>query len=81
MKFSSIDRSILKEAMGALQFWERQVLIYRYWENLSIDEIAMIMDMKWSEVDMSIENTFKILRKYCLNEPAFSLSSTCEEAA
>ena len=56
-------------------------MIYRFWENLSIEEISRLMGMKWSEVDQSIEKSYVLLREYCLNDSDFSLSDQSEEAA
>ncbi len=81
MNFSTQDTYILREGISRLQFWERQILIYRYWENLTIEEIANLMNMKCSEVDMSLEKSYSILRKFCLNESSFGLYRRFNSAA
>ena len=81
MKFNTTDKNILIRGLDRLSMWEKQVLIYRFWENLSIEEISRLMGLKWSEVDQSIERSYVSLREYCLNDSEFSLSEQTEEAA
>lgn len=81
MEFVHQDKEILKEGLETLPFWERQILIYRFWENLTIEEIAELMEMTWSEVSESLEDSFSILRTFCLSDPRFCLGSKNDDVA
>ena len=73
-KFSSIDQHLLRKGVLTLPFHEQQILIYRFWENLSIEEISRFLNLSWGEVDRSLEKSFRFLREFCLKQNEFSLS-------
>lgn len=72
MKFSGRDKEILRVGLSVLPFWERHILVLRFWENYSIKEIAKALEMEWDEVDKSIEESQQKLKKFCLSFPEFS---------
>lgn len=73
-KFTETDQAILREAITHLSFIDRQIIINRFWENFSIQEIADTFEMTWSEVDQSIEESLIKLKDLCLLDEAFSLN-------
>ncbi len=81
MTFTKQDKVILRKGLMTLYFWERQILIYRFWENMTIEEIANFYGTTWSDIDSNIERLLKKLRDFCVNDPEFSLFDFVEEAA
>lgn len=71
--FTEKDQSILREGITQLSFIDRQIIINRFWENFSIEEIAETFLMSWDEVDQSIEESMEKLKAYCLSQREFSL--------
>lgn len=76
MKFSTNDIVIIRQALGDLPFIEWHILYLRFWENYSIQEIAIALEMKWDEVNMTIEKLLVQLKDYCMKDPAFSRSNS-----
>lgn len=74
MKFTNDDISILRTGLQLLNLNDRQILIYRFWENMTIEEIAEALDMKWLEVDQAIKRAQEDLKRFCLRHPGFSLT-------
>lgn len=74
MKFTNTDISILRTGLQLLDLVDRQILIFRFWENMSIEEIAQVLEMKWIEVDVAIKRSQEELRRFCLRHPGFSLT-------
>lgn len=74
MNFTTDDIDILRTGLELLNFNSRQILIYRFWENMSIEEISQAMSMTWIEVDESIKNAQEALKRFCLRHPGFSLT-------
>lgn len=77
MKFTAVDIKILRSALSKLPLCERHMIILRFWENYSIEEIAEEFGMDWNSVDSIIERTLKHLKRICLNDPKFSFN--CEQ--
>lgn len=65
----------------SLYFWERQILIYRFWENRTIEEIASFYETSWSDINSNIERLMGVLREFCINDREFSLFDLVETAA
>ncbi len=80
MRFTPKDIEVVRNGLSFLTFLERQILIYRFWEERTIEDIAEILEMYWDEVDSYIEDSLKSLRKYCLEHPSFSLGVFMEAA-
>jgi DNA-directed RNA polymerase specialized sigma subunit len=72
MRFTSNDVEIVRAGLSYLTTCERQILIYRFWEEKTIEEIAGLLEMKWEEVNRSIETALKILKHYCIGQSDFS---------
>jgi DNA-directed RNA polymerase specialized sigma subunit len=81
MKFTNKDKTILRKGLMSLYFWERQILIYRFWENRTIEEIAAFYETSWSDINSNIERLMGVLREFCINDPEFSLFDFVETAA
>lgn len=81
--FTEKDQAILREGITRLSFIDRQIIINRFWENQTIEEIADTFQMSWDEVDQSIEKSQRILKAYCLTQKEFSLyeESLCNTEA
>lgn len=60
--FDCVNMNHLNEGMRKLPFLQKQILIYRFWENLTIEEIGFLLELPWNEVDQHIEESFKFLR-------------------
>lgn len=72
--FTFLDQAVLHLGLEELSSFERQLLILRFWENFTIEEISRLFKVSWSEVDETIENSFLKLRDFCLNHKGFSLT-------
>lgn len=81
LTFTSADKMILRKGLLSLSLWERQILIYRFWENFTIEEIANFYGTSWSEMNLTIERLQKELRSFCLDHPEFSLTDVFKVAA
>jgi len=66
--FTAKDQAILRAGINKLGLIDRQVIIYRFWENYSIQEIAESFDMTWNEVDQSINASMEKLKQFYLNQ-------------
>jgi DNA-directed RNA polymerase specialized sigma24 family protein len=73
--FSDLDRSIVLLGLNELNCFQRQILICRFWENLTIEEIARLLNVSWTLVDETLETSFKELREFCLQHKEFSLAA------
>lgn len=80
MRFTSNDIEIVRAGLSYLTTCERQILIYRFWEDMTIEEIAVLLEMKWEEVNKSIERALKNLKQYCICQSDFSFSDLREAA-
>ena len=52
----------LSEALSKLEANERIAIYLRFWENLSIQEIAQFMKLSWDSVDQLISAALEFLR-------------------
>lgn len=52
----------LVEALKGLDAVSQRAIYLRFWESLTIEEIASNLRMEWSEVDNLLNAAFKILR-------------------
>ena len=78
-KFSTHDQHLLRKAILELPFHEQQILICRFWENLTIEEISKFLNLSWDEVDKSLTRSFRFLREFCMKQSEFSLSMFVEK--
>lgn len=64
--FTANDQAILRAGVNKLSLIDRQIVIYRFWENYSIQEIAESFEMTWDEVDQSINSSMEKLKQFYL---------------
>ncbi|HET6357068.1 SigE family RNA polymerase sigma factor [Streptomyces sp.] len=57
------DRMILLKALSTLSARQRSLVYLRYWEDLSIEEVARIMDCSAATVRSSTSRALRILRE------------------
>jgi len=81
MRFTQKDIEVVRAGLSFLSFCQRETLIYRFWENQSIEEISEHLEMDWDEVDSIIDEALLNLRTFCLEHPDFSLAKSFVEAA
>ena len=60
-----IDSLLLKQAMATLSEEENKILYYKYWECLTIREIAKKLDKPRSTIQYKVDEILKKLKKYC----------------
>ena len=65
-KFGSEDIKILRSAIQKLKGKEHKAIIYRYWQCLTIDEIAHELKISWEETDQLLKQTQKKLKQIIL---------------
>ena len=53
----------VRKALGMLTDRQREIIYYRYIEELSIEEIAVLMDMNYQSVQNSIQRSIKKIRE------------------
>jgi DNA-directed RNA polymerase sigma subunit (sigma70/sigma32) len=80
MRFTSKDIEVVKIGLNFLTFFERHILILRFWENKTIEEISKEMDLEWGEIDQSIEIALDKLRVFCLEHPQFTVGYAAKAA-
>jgi len=73
MRFTSRDKEIVRVGLNFLTSSERQILIFRFWENMTIAEIAEVLGMKWEEVNKTLEVALESLKTFCLTQMDFSV--------
>ena len=78
--FSSKDHGILREAVGGLEETERAVVIMRFWENRTLDEIAEVLGITWREVEKFLSRALEKLKASCLLAPGFSRNEETKSA-
>lgn len=74
MKFTQEDIEILRAGLNILTLTDRQILVFRFWENMSIEEIGQSLNMKWIDVDKAIKSAQEELKIFCLRHPGFSFT-------
>ena len=80
MRFTAKDIEVVRNGLNFLSFLERQIIIYRFWENQTIEEIATVLELSWSEIDEVINEAIEKLRAFCLEHPNFSIGIQLEAA-
>ena len=60
-----VDGLLLKQAMQILSEEENKILYYKFWECLTVREIAKKLDKPRSTIQYKIEEILKKLKKYC----------------
>lgn len=80
MRFTSQDMEIVRTGLDILSFDERQILICRYWENQTIEEISNLLGLGWSDIDQLMSEALEKLRTYCLQHSQFSIGTIMEAA-
>ena len=64
--FGTEDIKLLRSAIQKLKSKEHKAIVYRYWNCLTIDEIAAELRISWEETDILIKETQKKLKKLIL---------------
>jgi len=59
---SAADLKILRSLLPTLSLNEQNAIRLRFWENMSINEIATMLDLSWSAADRLIEDSIQKLR-------------------
>ena len=77
--FSAKDHAIVRNAIAQLEGHEHTIILMRFWENNTIDEIAEILDLTWQEVERYLSQALTKLKAFCLNHPGFSRTSKSKE--
>jgi DNA-directed RNA polymerase sigma subunit (sigma70/sigma32) len=80
MRFTAKDIEVVKTGLNILTYFERHIVIHRFWENKTIEEIAVEMELDWDEVDQAITEALNKLRTFCLEHPQFKAASYAEAA-
>ncbi len=70
--FTEQDYQCLRRALRALSDREFRIVVMRFWELNTIEEIATALKSSWTEIDRTIEGTLPKLRQICLMNPDFS---------
>lgn len=73
--FTIKDHNLVRNAFSVLTEKERTAITLRFWEVLSINEIAKFLGLSWDGADRCLESAMKKLRSTCLKNPAFSRSN------
>lgn len=60
-----VDALLLKQGMEKLSDEENKILYYKYWEYLTVREIAKKLDKPRSTIQYKIEEILKKLKEYC----------------
>lgn len=74
-QFTINDQAILRAGISELPTLQRRLLIYRFWGNCTIEEIAQRFQMSWVEVDKLMDKAIESLGDFCLRSEDFSLSN------
>lgn len=77
---------LLKEALAYLSPKQRLIVYMRFWDNLTIQEIARYLGHSWSRTDMMIDEAInhlrvRIIRTMFARDEAALLNQFCEIAA
>lgn len=60
---AATDLKILRGLLPALSLDERVAIQMRFWEDMTIEEIASALDLSWQATDRLIENSIQKLRQ------------------
>lgn len=80
MNFTSNDIEVVRSGLEFLSLFERRILISRFWENKTIEEISNEMELTWDEIDHLLTDTIAKMRAFCLEHPHFKLGFNMEAA-
>ena len=70
--FSETDYFIVRQAMALLPKRECEIVILRFWENLSVTEISIALGMNWDRTEARLEQALFRLKRICLDQSEFS---------
>lgn len=79
--FSRQDHAVVRRAMHELPIRDRLIVELRFWNNLSVEEIAEFMCMRRADVESRLNAVFAMLRDRCENDPEFSRFFPCSRTA
>ena len=63
-----ISDSRVREAIDKLPFKNQEVIYWRYWDVLTIEEISNKLGLKWKETDRLIGESLRMLKEVFLND-------------
>lgn len=69
--FSKEEQKVVREAVLRLPIDEKLIVLLRFWENNSIQDIAETLEMPWDEVERSLKKSLKKLKELCTADPNF----------
>lgn len=72
--FSTLDHSIVRAATKRLPGILSVVVEMRFWQKLTIYDIAFELGVSEAVVDLALKKASRLLRDDCLRNPAFSRS-------
>ena len=78
--FTGGDYGIVRDGMEKLTRRERAVVTKRYWDGLSVSEIAEELGAEWHEIKADLESAHKKLKQYCIKDPGFSRAKMVDAA-
>ena len=70
--FTKMDGWIVKALLKKLPEKQKKAVIFKFWHNLTIEEISKTLGITWGETNLLIENALVKLKKSLELEPAFS---------
>ena len=71
--FTEEEHQYLREHLGKLPAVEFEIVVKRYWERLTLQEIAEDFDLSWNTVDRLFRSALAKLSEYCFADSRFSL--------
>lgn len=74
--FSDGDYEVVRRALGALPASQQEAVHLRFWEGLSISEIAWTSNKPWASVFEELGASLTRLADLCLGDGAFSRNSS-----
>lgn len=72
--FTTLDHSIIRAAIKRLPGILSVVVEMRFWQKLTIYDIAFELGVSEAVVDLALKKASRLLRDDCLRNPAFSRS-------
>lgn len=78
--FTTQDYHVVRRAILKLREDEQSVVILRFWEHRTLEEIGIALDLNWRQVEKLMTSAFSNLKLICLNNETFSRFSTQENA-
>lgn len=79
-RFTEMDYIILRNSLAQLSKTERKVIYLRFWENMTIQEIAKMHRMSWERVDNLIDETLLKLRVLHEMSTSFAMHLSSQES-